>query len=191
MIGVFAEDDSDFQVLKILIRRLLNKEQFKVVGKGYTGHGELFKDAPKEIQRLSRINVRKFVVCTDSDGKCPDKLKNSIHENVFSPSGCGIAWTEFACALVPVQEIEAWMLSDEVALSKVCKGWRPVGIPNPESIASPKEYLCRLSRASNRRPRYVPAIDNPRTANYLNLSTVAQKCASFRTLREFIIPKNK
>jgi hypothetical protein len=90
------------------------------------------------------------------------------------------------CVLIPVQEIEAWILADIQAVTKIFSGWLPDEIHNPEAIPSPKEHLEALSRQANRRPRYSHAVHNPRVAQHLDLEKVYRKCPSFRPLKDFV-----
>ena len=95
-----------------------------------------------------------------------------------APSAC--------CVVVPVEELEAWLLADVAAVSKKWPSWRPDAIANPERVRDPKEHLEKLSRDSQRRPRYSHAVDNPILAGLIDLGIVERKCASFRVLAEFV-----
>ena len=55
--------------------------------------------------------------------------------------------------IIPVQELEAWILADAQAVTKVSPG-QPDDVQNPEAVVKPKEYLQRASRQANSRPRY-------------------------------------
>jgi hypothetical protein len=121
-------------------------------------------------------------VCYDSDRADPGLRRQRVLDQVIKPSGI----TEPICVLVPVQEIEAWILADLDCVKSVIKSWRSKkAIPNPESITNPKEYLIKLSR-ENGRPLYAHATHNPVVARTLDLDKVHAKCPSFRPLVELV-----
>lgn len=88
--------------------------------------------------------------------------------------------------VIPIREIEAWLLADEAAVGKVAKPRRPArAIPNPERLMRPKEFLRDwLSRLSDQRIVYINTIHNRRIANYASLNRL-HRCASFRPLENF------
>ncbi len=90
------------------------------------------------------------------------------------------------CIVIPVQELEAWILADIECASKVFPSWKPSPIHNPEGISKPKEHLEKLSRDSKQRPRYRHAIHNEQVAKHLDLEKVARKCPAFTVLAAFV-----
>lgn len=185
MFGILGEDASDFNTLKVIVKRLLNDESVTIRGRGYSGCGELLRKGARELQALAGLGMEKFVVCYDCDGADPAPKRDEILKQVVRPSGL----KKKCCAVVPVQEMEAWILADIEAVSNVFSSWRPTPIRNPEAIPSPKEYLESLSRASNNKPRYSHATHNERVARFLRLEIVEAKCPSFGPLKEFFCPK--
>ncbi len=95
-------------------------------------------------------------------------------------------WDGPYCVIVPVQELEAWILADIQSVSKVFTSWRPQPISNPEGINSPKEFLEKLSRAANHKPRYAHAVHNARVAEHLDIDILMTKCPSFLPLANFV-----
>lgn len=128
------------------------------------------------------LKYRRFIVCYDCDNTEPKQRYQEIVEKIILPCRTRGLY----CVLVPVQEMEAWILADIQAVQNVIKGWVPNAINNPESIPEPKELIEKLSRDSNRRPRYSHAVHNERGAEYLDLNTVAKKCNSFLPLVDFV-----
>jgi hypothetical protein len=61
----------------------------------------------------------------------------------------------------------------------------PLAHASPESLRRPKEALKALSQGTQKKPRYTTA-QTPRLAENLNIALCAQRCPSFRTLREFV-----
>ena len=182
MYAVLAEDRSDVDVLKAIIARLhsLTKPAHKpaILGKGYDGCNEMLRKGARDLINFSRRECKRFVVCYDSDREDPARRRQRVLNEVVKPSGVG----DPICVLVPVQEIEAWILADLDAVQSVIKGWRAKKpIANPEGIKDPKEYLIRLSR-ENGKPLYSHATHNPVVARSLDLEKIHGKCPSFRPL---------
>jgi hypothetical protein len=184
MFGVIGEDRSDVSTLKVLIRRLADDESLSVRGRGYEGASQMLRKGGKQLEMFANTyNCRRFIICYDSDSAAPadryEEVKEKILRKCAAPGSYSI--------IVPVQELESWILADIQAVSNVFKGWTPTEIASPERIDSPKEELERLSRAADRRPRYSHALHNEKVARYLDLQKVARKCPSFRPLLNFVV----
>jgi hypothetical protein len=134
---------------------------------------------------LAGLGCKRFIICYDADGPDPRVRQQEVLSRIINPSGLS---RSDCLALVPVQEIEAWILADvHQAVPHVIPSWRPGEVSNPEGIASPKEYLARSSRGSNQKPRYADTVHNPRVAGFLDIRTVERKCKSFRPLIQFVV----
>lgn len=181
--GVIGEDDSDVETVVELIKRIANNKSLSIKRKGYNGCGEMFIKAPMQLSAWSEMGCEHFIICYDSDRDKPEaryeKLVAAIKESDVPGT---------YCALVPIQEIEAWILADLEAVSKVITGWRPPGkeIVTPEAQRDPKEHLEGLTKMQNSRPRYNHAMHNPAVAKHLNLDKVLKKCPSFGPLFEMV-----
>lgn len=182
--GVIGEDKSDVEVLRSIIERLSPPgKQIVVRTKGYNGCAEMLRKGAKQLQAFERERCHRFVVCYDSDRDQPlERMKRLMAEVVAPAKLVGPL-----CALVPVQEIEAWILADLDAVTNVIPSWVPKEIyASPENVNDPKEELIRISRNVRRRPLYVHAMHNPQVAKYLNLDQVYKKCESFRPLADLV-----
>lgn len=179
MLAILAEDDSDAEVLMHLVRRRLNDDRMPIKKKGYGGCAALCRKGARDIRTWAAAGVARVIVCHDSDGKPVDEVRRNVIDRVIKPSG----FPGVHCIVIPVEEIEAWMIADEAAINAVIPSFRFKGHDNPQSIASPKEWLRDQSRASNGKPLYSPATFNPAVAMRLDLDRVAKKCPS---LREFM-----
>jgi hypothetical protein len=181
--GILGEDNSDVATLKVLVRRLANDESLPIKGKGYDGAGEMLCKGAKQLNLFKALHsCRRFIVCHDADGPDPDPKRVLVNEKIVKPSGI----TDDCCILVPVQELEAWILADIECAVKIFPSWQPAPIQNPEKIASPKEHLEKLSRDSKQRPRYSHAVHNEKMARHLDLDKVRNKCPAFSTLVQFV-----
>ncbi|MFA5041745.1 MAG: DUF4276 family protein, partial [Bdellovibrionales bacterium] len=91
--------------------------------------------------------------------------------------------------VIPVEEIEAWLLSDPSALKKAMRLTKlPKKIHNPETITSPKEYLQKLvrSHSKNKIRVYVNTSDNSQIAKATNINQIQNCCPSFEKFRVFV-----
>lgn len=181
--AVLGEDHSDAETLRVLIRRLAGNERLTVRTKGYDGCGQLLRKGARDLDEFLNQGYDRFVVAYDADRDEPALRLATARAQVVDRSR---AASSACCIVVPVEEIEAWLLADVTAVSKRWPGWRPEPIASPERVRSPKEHLEKLSRGSQKRPRYSHAVDNPILAGLIDLGVVAQKCPSFRVLVEFV-----
>jgi len=182
VLGILGEDNSDVESLKVIVRRLRKDESISIKGKGYDGCGQLLRKGARQLELLAELGCSHFIVCYDSDGHSPLSRFNEVVERVVKPAGV----MEKSCIVIPVEELEAWLLADIEAVVNVCKSWRPGPIPNPERIPSPKEHLEKLSRDSKHRPRYSHAVHNEKLSKYIDLDKVSRKCPSFKPLEDFV-----
>ena len=184
MYGVIGEGESDAQMLKVLIRRISNNKSLAVLAIDFGGCGDILRKGAAQLRSFANTGCSKFVVCHDADGPDPQPKRRLVLERVVVPSKC-----ENCCILIPVQEIEAWILADIDNVARyVAPSW--VQLPfvgNPESEEKPKKTLERLSRQSNKRPRYAHAVDNLQIAKHINWQRVQSRCNSFRPLVEFVL----
>lgn len=185
MYGILGEDSSDVEALKCLVHRIAGNSSITIKTRGYDGCGQLLRKGASQIQLFSRppYSFRKFIVCYDCDRANPKERHDDVVTQIVKPS----AVAGLFCVIVPVQELEAWILADIAAVENIFDGWSPKEILNPEAVNDPKQHLEKLSRDSKQRPKYVHAVHNPRIAKFLNLDTVAKKCKSFHPLLDFIL----
>lgn len=182
MYAILGEDESDVSTLKVLVRRLAGNARMRVGTKGYGGCAELLKKGTKQIQLFHALGHERFIVCHDADGPDPSPKRKLVESRIIEPSGIG----DRCCVVIPVQELEAWILADIECAPKIFQSWQPKEISSPETIARPKEHLEHLSRDGKPRPRYNHTAHNERMAEHLDLEKVFRKCPSFRILAKFV-----
>jgi hypothetical protein len=180
--GILGEDSSDVATLKILVRRLARNESLRFKGMGYSGCGEMLRKGARQLRDFQNRGCTRFIVCHDADGPDPGPKRELVRDRIIKPSGISGDY----CIVVPVQELEAWILADIECATAIFSSWKPIAIHNPESIARPKEHLESLSRSSNQKPRYSHAVHNERMARHLDLAKVSRKCPAFRELAAFV-----
>jgi hypothetical protein len=182
--GVIAEDKSDEDVFMVFLHRLFHNSTIPVKTKGFGGCGEMLRKGAKQLRAFADLGCKRFIICYDADGPNPKEHQEKIAKRIIKPSGIP---GKSCLPLVPVQEIEAWLLADiHQAIPRIIPSWKPNPIPKPESIFSPKEHLENLSRGSNQKPRYAHTIHNKQVAKHLDFALVLKKCPSFRPLMQFV-----
>lgn len=184
--GILGEDESDFQTLREVIWCLRADRSLTIRGGGLGGKGGLLNDGARALRLLLGRGFDRFVICQDADSDDPAAIaaiRRAIDERILRPAGA----PPRSCIVVPVQAIEAWILADLESLRAKFSSWRPAEVKSPEKIAHPKEELVRLSRQGKANPRYIPPTHNPQVVRLLDLRRVADKCPSFRPLRDFVL----
>jgi len=183
VIAILGEDASDTDTVKVIVRRLLPAGGVKVKGHGYSGGAQLLRKGAGQFALFKDLGYQRFIVCHDADKSTAAERFAEILERVVRPSTV----TESACIVIPVEEIEAWILADLQKVRAIFTGWKPTQeYSKPESVADPKEELERISRV-HAKPRYIHAVHNQKVAEHLDLDVVARKCPSFVPLRDFIV----
>jgi hypothetical protein len=184
--GIIGESDSDANTLKELVRRLAENRSLRIQVKGYEGCTEMLRKGAVQLKLFARLGMTRFIIAHDSessDAAISSETREKVMAKIVRPSGI----KQNYCVLIPVQEIEAWILADIEAVSHVFTSWNPMPIDrSPELIDDPKEYLKRLSRDARKKPRYDNATHNELIAKHLRLDIVRTRCPSFAPLADFV-----
>ncbi len=179
-----GEDDSDVETLLVLIRRM-NGTRFKVKRYSAKGSAKLRRKCSAISSYWIAQSVTHIIICHDADTKntqeC-NRLQNDLRNKVSAVPNCD----DVVCIVIPVQELEAWLLADVEVLNNKFSGMAMRDIPNPERISSPKEYIRRASRGRRLRPRYFNTVHNPELASDLNIDKVLAKCPAFGPFYRFV-----
>jgi hypothetical protein len=181
LVGVIAEDISDVDVVKVIIKKIAHKK-FGI--KYFVGHGcgRLRNKGRAWAQALKERGCQLLVLIHDLDANRVDQLLSAIRQ-ALDPSPI-----EEHVIVIPVRELEAWLLADHKAIEKTFKFKKTLKkIANPEAIQHPKEYLRDLiSQRSERRIIYVNTAHNEKIAENCAISSL-ERCASFKPLEDFIV----
>lgn len=185
MYAILAEDTNDVECLKVLIKRLKNNKSVKIKSKGFGGCSKMLRDGWKTLKLFDKSGCSQFIICYDRDKETVQQRHEEVVRQIIKPSG--IKKDKLICILIPIEEIEAWILADVQAVSSVIPSWRPTEkFPNPESVINPKGKLTQLSQTKKAKPLYIYTVHNQKILQYIDLGIVKKKCPSFKVLADFI-----
>jgi hypothetical protein len=177
MFAVLAEDDSDAATLEVLVKSISKIENQQVLKKGFGGCGALRSKSHRFIKEFSRLGATRFIICHDADGEDPAHIRRGVR-TILSKNSC----RGFDVAvIVPVEELEAWILADPKAITEVISTFAIRERHNPESVRHPKEWLRDQSRRGRTTPIYPGAV-NPESRSRAAMpsarSMTAAHCAT-------------
>ena len=181
--AILGEDRSDVEMIDALVRRISITPNASVFKKGYQGGPELLAKGALQIRAYNDLGANRFIICYDADNGSPANRYSEIIHRVVKPSNV----SGIFCALVPIQEIEAWILADLAAVSRVHTSWKAKqNFSSPENINNPKEVLIEMTQRHNLKPLYNNKVHNPQVAKHLSLQQLATKCPSSLPLFELV-----
>lgn len=178
-IGIIAEDISDIQVITEILSKYLKSNSFSTkhfVGKGC---GKLKNKCRAWVDNLIKQGCEHIFIFHDLDRNNEDKLRKDISEKISTLN------FKNSLIVIPIEELEAWLLSDIDAIRKVFSITNVIKQPsNAEGVKSPKEHIERLVRqAANK--IYINTIHNKKIASHTPLEQL-KKCSSYLPLHNYI-----
>ncbi|MEG9329007.1 DUF4276 family protein [Salinimicrobium catena] len=181
-IGLIVEDISDYNSFKIIISRVLQKNNLtfkKAIGNGC---GKMRRKALSYADTLSRKGCDLVILVHDLDRNNLKTLKADL-DKLMDKSRVK---NKFVC--IPIEEIEGWFLGDPEGIRDAFNLIRTPKIKGrPESVTSPKEKLeDYVYQCSNKFKLYLNTQHNELLSNSLDLEKISAKCKSFKNLEEFI-----
>lgn len=180
IIGIIAEEKEDVRVLETFAAKIVNEKAFSV--KHFVGHGcgKLKKKCAIWANVLKTRGCELLIVVHDADAP----HSTDVHAQLCSLlADCDLSKK---LILVPVEELEAWLLADPAAIKKAFRMKRSPTIDSrPETIGSPKEKLRDIVWKESKK-RYVNSIHNPLIAKHVAIDRVLKKCPSFAPFPEFL-----
>jgi|SRR5690348_10615519 len=181
-IGIIAEDNSDFESVKVLIKKIISKEKItfkKAVGNGC---GKLRRKACSYTTDLKNRGCDLIILFHDLDRNDFQKLKQELEISLNKVS----AVKKFIC--IPVEELEAWFLSDPEGIKNALNLYKaPKVKKQPETIIAPKEVLGDfIYSCSNKEKIYINTKHNEKISEHVSIDLMRQKCPSFNSLCEFL-----
>lgn len=179
-VGVIAEDSSDVEVVYELITKITPNKRFKIRKFVGNGCGKIRGKCNQWALQLMREGCTLLVVMHDLDNRVLSELEIQL-EKAINP--CPI---KKYVLIIPIKEIEAWLLSDNVAIQIALSLKQKIShIANPEAINDPKKLLGEIIYLkSDKTKRYVVS-DNRKIAHKIELQNI-RRCSSFLPLERFI-----
>jgi hypothetical protein len=182
LIGIIAEDESDVDCVKYFVRRMHAGKRIgfkKFVGQGC---GKINRKANAWAKMFKLQGCNAIILLHDLDRNDKKQLKDKI-EAAFLP----VAISKYLIC-IPVEELEAWLMSDEYAFNEVFDIRRNNYLPlHPETIPSPKERIGAIvSRCTNKRVDYINTKHNAKLAEKIDIEKINTKCDSFKPFKKFV-----
>lgn len=178
-IGVIAEDSSDVDVINEILKKFSPANKFQIKKFVGNGCGKLRNKCQSWADALINKGCTHLLVVHDLDRNKESELLSVLQSKIPK------AKYPNALIVIPIEELEAWLLSDEAAIQSVFSLKEPPKkYKNCEEIKSPKEELARLvwSKATK---RYLNTVHNKKLAEKTSLENF-RRCASFKPLDEYL-----
>jgi len=182
---VLGEQSSDCEFIQIMVGRISKQANLRFAKKSFDGCGNLLREGGKHLKNLLAAGVNQFIVCIDADGKDVAERQQEVRTRIFDAA----SFKQEECnatIVVPVQEIESWILANASAFNTPFPSWNLKDHKSPESIADPKRVLEKSTQLHNGRPRYSPMTHNRVAAEHLDIKKLCTVCPSFKTFHEFV-----
>jgi len=181
-IGIIAEDESDYESSKTIIKRITSRTNLsfkKAIGNGC---GKIRRKALAYTIDLKKRGCDTVILMHDLDRRDLEELNKDLNTKLIdSPIS-----NKLIC--IPVEEIEAWFLSDPDGVKKSFSlKKKPKVKGNPETIVSPKEKLGELVyHCSEKNIYYLNTKHNELLSSAVSIELMRQKCKSFEYFYSFV-----
>lgn len=179
--GLVVEGNDDKTALTELIQKCA-RTGVDVVSRTCGGKAQLMKKFLGHLEEFRHTkkgsNLNKALIIRDADNKGPGELINRMQSKISNRH-----YPFPVKLLVIVQELEAWLLADETAVSLVTGKTTPA-IPNPEGLSDPKQRLRNV--LSKAKISYTAEIAR-KIAARAKIEILESRCPSFREFREAVI----
>lgn len=178
-IGVIAEEYNDIDVLYEFTCKITSESNFSFSKFVSHGCGKLKRKCRAWSHNLIRRGCSHLVVIHDLDNNDEDRLRTELEDSVSDIAFIG------HLILIPVYEIEAWLLSDPLALKQTFGMNRVPNVPaHPETVRDPKEHLRDIVWRYCKK-HYINTIHNKRIARETRIDRLSV-CCSFLPYPEFV-----
>lgn len=175
--GILVEGHKDKSVIEALLGKIFPQNNCLCHPTG--GKQKLMQKFPGYLEDFRYRNVNKALIIRDKDSQCAKELIAKIHEKQKNHN---YPFPIKFCLIK--EEMEAWLLADENAISQVV-GKKVSRInDNLEDIKHPKEKLQIILSASN--ANFTPETLR-KIAEAADLEKIEYRCPSFRRFRDAVL----
>lgn len=178
-IGIIAEDDSDVDVIVEILSKYIARNKFGVKKFTGIGCGKLRNKCDSWAASLFKSGCNHVFIFHDLDRNNEKTLRKLLERKV--PPG------DYPNSLIviPVEELEAWLLSDSDAIQKTFSlSKAPKKIHECENVESPKEHLGEVVWHLGKK-RYVNTIHNKKISQFTALAHL-RRCPSFELFDKYV-----
>jgi len=186
LVGIIAENRSDVVVIEACLRKIAPNRIRGTRTRLGLGCGPILPKCAAWAEQLHSSGCQALVVARDCDGGSAAELKQKLDQALSSSA------IKRRIVVIPIQEIEAWLLSDVDAIRTAMNLKKRVKeVPDPEAVSDPKERIATIVwAASEKRRRYIHTKDNGPIAAHLRLER-ARRCKSFLPLEGLLLDRKK
>lgn len=171
-IGIVAEDNSDVEVISEILSKYMQRNNFCVKKFIGGGCGKLRNKCDSWVSSLFKSGCDHVFVFHDLDRNNEKSLRTLLKKKI-SPDKY-----PNSLIVIPIEELEAWLLSDVDAIQKVFSLPKtPSKIHECENVPSPKEHLEDIVWKIGKK-RYVNTIHNKKISQHTSLENL-RRCESF------------
>jgi hypothetical protein len=178
-IGIIAEDISDVKVIKQFTRKIVRPKRIgfnRFIGNGC---GKIRRKCCPWAEILVRQGCLWIVVVHDLDTNEEKPLRQELESAVAGVNAYA------TIVLIPVREIEAWLLFDPNAIASAFRENKVPRLPrNPESLIDPKKVLSDLVWKTYRK-QYLNTVHNEKIAMNVDVFSL-NKAKSFAPYPAFL-----
>lgn len=187
LVGIIAEDDSDVDSIKTLIHRISGNDLIGTkhfVGKGC---GKINRKSNLWASNLKEKGCSLLILVHDLDNNDLKELEKKILSAI---KPCPF---DKYLICIPIQELEAWLLSDPDAIKSVFNLKKTPKITGfPYDINNPKEFLRNIiKKTSNNEIIYLNTKHNSKISQAISIDKVKEKNPSFITFYKFVVDNMK
>lgn len=176
-VGLCLEGLNDIEALSQLLKRLSPSYNLEVEIRPHHGYSNLVRFLSQSIRELLLGGINFIVVIADNDRRRPSERINELRQ------ACNVVAIDQNLLVVgiAVQALEAWLLADESAISRVINE-RVSAVQNPRRIKYPDRKLKEITSYHSRGLQYFDLLK--RIVEQLNIDLAARRCRSFRRFRQ-------
>lgn len=178
-IGVIAEDQSDIEVIAEFLEKYTPKNNFSIRRFVGNGCGKLRNKCAVWTETLFSCGCDHVLLFHDLDRNNEPDLREILQKKI------PLKHFPQSLIVIPIEEIEAWLLSDEVALQKIFSmKTMPKRYNNCEAVNSPKEEIERVVW-KNEKKRYLNTVHNKKIAAKVSLDNL-RRCPSYLSFDNYV-----